>query len=1316
MNRFWSLLFDARVLAVLGLTALAAFLFLGARELEVALVWAGLLLGAALLIALVAWLVKRVRAHRAARRLQEAIEDDAEQATLTIRAEDRVPAEALRDRLLSAVRTIRSSRLGQLSGAAALYELPWYMVIGNPAAGKSSAVIKSGLNFPLAADGSRLEAAVVQGIGGTRNCDWFMTSEGILLDTAGRYAVHEEDHAEWLGFLGLLKKHRPLAPINGIVVAVSVAELMQGKPEGAIQLAKRLRQRVQELTEKLEVFAPLYLVFTKADLIAGFVEFFEDFDRAERDRVWGATLPFVPEAGGGAGGAAGGTNDGAGRIDAVTAFDRHFDELRDGLKEIALARMSLQRGEALPTGLLTFPLEFDAAKPALRAFVATLFEDNPYQFRPVFRGFYFTSAVQEGSASSRASDEVARRFALGARRERTTARVVAANGFFLKDLFQRVIFADRHLVQQYASRSRQRLRLAAFAVAVGVLAIALAGWSWAWLGNRQLLQDVQADLAQAQRLQEGRVDLGARLEALELLQYRIEQLAGWQDKRPFGLGFGLYQGEAIERKLRDEYFAGLRQVLLQPVARAIEGYLGEVNSHAEQLQPLTRPPESGARVLTTALTGTPAAATGAVSAAAASTAPAPLSRYADASPTDVEDAYSALKTYLMLAERQRMEPGHLKDQIARFWRGWLEQQRGSQPADVYKRRAEGLISFAMAQLQDPAFPTLDNNFTLVDATRANLRRVMRGMPARERVYAEVKARASTRFAQVTVANIVGEAGRGVIAGSAVVSGTFTREAWDGYIEKAFKDAANGELQSTDWVLQTAARDDLTLEGSPDHIRKSLTELYKTEYVREWQRFLQGIAVAEFPNFGVAVQQMNRLGDPAASPIRQVLTTLNDQTSWDNPTVLNERLGQVQRGFVEWFRQSILRMAPSRVDVRVDVAGPDGAVPMGPIGREFAALHKLMTPRDPGATPLLGEYLKSLGAIRTRFNEMATQGDPGPAARKLMAATLEGGQSEFAGAVRLVEEQMLAGMSDSARAALRPLLLRPLMQAFAVLRPPAETELNRAWAAQVHEPFQRTLAGKYPFDAQSKVEAVPQEIGKLFGPGGAVAKFADESLGPLVLRRGDSMVARTWLDMGVRLKPEFSAQFAGWVAPLEGAAGGGSGGAATAAAPAGPAQTSFQVLPQGAPALSEYTVEIDGQVLRYRNGAAVWTPFVWPNAAGTPGARITGVTVEGRSVELLNVPGRFGLQRMFETAERRKLPDGAHELSWSQGPVAVTLHLRVISQPGASAAAATAAPATANGGLRGLKLPALIAGGDDALPAAVPVALAASAAGRAKVWP
>jgi type VI secretion system protein ImpL len=1296
MNRFWYFLTDRRVLAVVGLLALAAFLFLGARELQLALKWAVALLLLALLAAAVAWAVRRFMIRREARALQQALEQDAEQATLSVRAQDRGQTQALRERMLEAIQTIRSSRLGELTGGAALYELPWYLVIGNPAAGKSTAITQSGLNFPLAA-GARGDALAVQGIGGTRNCDWFFTGDGILIDTAGRYSVHEEDRQEWLGFLGLLKKHRPKAPINGLLVCVSVAELTQGRPDAAIALAKRLRQRVQEITERLEVHAPLYLVFTKADLINGFNEFFEDFDRGERERIWGATLPY----------------DIDGKPDASAQFARHFDELRDGLREITLARMSLRRGQALPTGVLSFPLEFAAIQPALAGFVATLFEDNPYQFQPVFRGFYFTSALQEGTVQDRAGEQVAQRFGLAAARARGVGDLaLAGSGMFLKGLFHQVVFADRRLVRQFASRGKQRARTVVFGAAVLTLAVALSGWTWTYLGNRQLVQDVRADLEKAVKLQAERPDLAGRLQAMRVLQDRIEQMRAWRDDRPFGLGLGLYQGDTVLRKLELEYFAGLRQLMIEPVAQAIEGFLGEAQAQAGHWGP---PGQSGQPGPLGKSVSVPAAAQAAASAPGGGPALAEAikppgaadvarpgqsrSRYVEASPTDPEEVYNALKTYLMLAERQRLEGPHLKDQLTRYWRSWLEAQRGSLPVEQMKREAESMISFVMQSLDAPAFPTVDNNLALVDNTRSLLKTVMQGKPAIERVYAVLRARAATRFAQVTVAGVVGEQGKLTVAGSQVVGGAYTRRAWDEYLDDAFKDASLGELQSNDWVLGTRSRDDASLSGSPGQIRQALTELYKTEYTREWRQFLQGIAVTAFGDFDTAVQHMNLLGDADQSPIRKLLATVHDETSWDNPTALNDRLARAGTGVVDWFKRTVLGRAPSGLGAQVNVNGPRLGLTMGPVGREFAGLHRLMVPREGSTGAPIDEYLKTLAAVRSRFHQIKNQGETGPAARKLMAATLEGSGSELVDAVRLVDEQMLAGQTDSLRSALRPLLVRPLQQSFAVLVAPTEQELNRTWAAQVLEPFRSTLSHRFPFDLQSRVEAVPQEIAKVFGPEGAVARFANESMGPLVNRRGDALAARTWLDLGLRLRPDFTAGYARWVAPLEGAAAAGGGAAAS-----GP-QTSFQILPQGAPGLLEYTVDIDGQVLRYRNTAPVWTPFVWPHAGGQPGARITGQTVEGRTVELLNVPGRFGLQRMLESAQRHKRADGSYDLSWSQGGATVTLQLRIISQSGGEAGGggSGAAAVAQTGSLRGLQLPGQVAG-----VAATAVTAAASA--------
>jgi type VI secretion system protein ImpL len=45
------------------------------------------------------------------------------------------------------------------------------------------------------------------------------------------------------------------------------------------------------LHEHFGIRFPIYVLFTKADLIAGFIEFFNDLGQEERAQVWGMTLP-----------------------------------------------------------------------------------------------------------------------------------------------------------------------------------------------------------------------------------------------------------------------------------------------------------------------------------------------------------------------------------------------------------------------------------------------------------------------------------------------------------------------------------------------------------------------------------------------------------------------------------------------------------------------------------------------------------------------------------------------------------------------------------------------------------------------------------------------------------------------------------------------------------------------------------------------------------------------------------------------------------------------------------------------------------------
>jgi type VI secretion system protein ImpL len=1231
MARLWQFLTDSRVLVVIGVAALAAFLFLGADTLQVAAIWA-VIAGLGLLAAWgVFWLIRRQLRKRAAARLGASIAPDTGDEAGQGPGKSEVGV--LRKGMLEAITTIKSSKLGLTRGAAALYELPWYMIIGNPAAGKSSAIARSGLTFPI--PGSK----AVQGVGGTRNCDWFFTTDGILLDTAGRYSVQETDRAEWFSFLDLLKRHRSRAPINGIIIAVSVAELAAGPASASMDLAKSLRTRVQELTERLGVYAPVYVVFTKADLVAGFSDFFHDTERGERDRVWGATLRY---------------NRRSTPQDVLAFFDHHFDELHDGLKEMSLASMAGNRSAKMRPGVFTFPLEFASIKSPLRAFLSTMFEENTFQFKPVFRGFYFTSALQEGAVQDLSSRRVASRFDLQLQ-EQKPGEAEEQSGYFLLDLFREVIFADKDLVKRYTSPTSARLKYGAFFAATALLGCALGGWSWSYMGNRQLVANVRADLDKVTKLQDKRIDLQARLEALDILQDRINQLEKYRADQPWALSFGLYQGDQLDRKLRDEYFAGVREVMVQPVTAALENMLAEVNANAGSLDP---------------------------NAHAAPPAAKPGQPYQDVSPTNVADAYNALKTYLMLGDKTRAEPGHLNDQLTRYWRGWLEANRGAMPKEQMIRSAERLLTFHLAQIGDQAWPQVTLKLSLLDSVRENLRHVVRGTPARERVYADIKTRAATRFPAMTVARIVGDQDQALIAGSYAVSGAFTRDAWDRFVQGAIREAANRELQSTDWVLKTEARDDLTLEGSPEQIQKTLVDLYKADYAKEWMKFVQGVTIADLNGFDASVQAMNRLGDPQASPIAKLLKAIWLETSWDNPLASRAERGAVEKGLVAWFKEVVLRRVPGDARPLADAVDPlraGGAAPaMGPIGREFAGVARLVGVKEREAS-LMSGYLEALSRLRTRLNQLKNQGDPGPGAKQFMQQTLEGSGSELADALKYVDEQMLTGMSDAQKQALRPLLVRPLVQTFSMIVLPSESEINKTWQVQVVEPFQKTLAAKYPFAPGSKIEATNAEIGQFFGPDGVVAKFVNTSMGPLVVRRGDMLSSRTWADIGITLAPQAVAGFPGWVAPLS------SNGVAASAGP----QKVFQVQPLPAPGVTEYTIEIDGQQLRYRNTPPAWTNMVHPGPQGAVGARISAVTFDGRTVELFNEPGQFGLQKMIEAATRKRKDGGVFELRWGAGNVAVSVDLKIIS----SAESNGSGDAAGQGGkgFVGLRLPEAIVG-------------------------
>jgi type VI secretion system protein ImpL len=494
------------------------------------------------------WLLfKSIRANQNAASLERSIKMQAEDQKQSLRPEKKGEIEELERELLAAIESLKSSKLGRgRSGRAALYSLPWYMFIGPPAAGKTTAIINSGLEFTFGSD--------IKGVGGTRNCDWFFSNSAILLDTAGRYITEDEDREEWLAFLDILKKHRKRSPINGVIIGISIADLLKASPDDLEWHARNVRRRIDELIQRLRVRFPVYLVITKLDLIQGFVEIFENLSRTEREQIWGCTLS--PEE--------------VRSPRPREVFEQEFDLLVKTLDDFRLKRLSLASKPESRGRVYVFPLEFAGVKDLVGHFIGKLFQPSPYQDVPIFRGFYFTSGTQEGVPIDRVIQAIAKQFDLPS--EMVSEPEVQKKSYFIKKLFSDIIIPDRNLVSQTSRAATQRSRVRASVIFGSLICLGafIFGISQGYIRSENKLRSVRdiSLLVKDVNWESGASDA----ENLKLLESFRAKLADLEQKETHPT-LGMSRANMVLEAARQLYYRKLSPFIQYRFYQELEGRL-----------------------------------------------------------------------------------------------------------------------------------------------------------------------------------------------------------------------------------------------------------------------------------------------------------------------------------------------------------------------------------------------------------------------------------------------------------------------------------------------------------------------------------------------------------------------------------------------------------------------------------------------------------------------------------------------------------------------------------------------------------------------
>lgn len=852
----------------------------------------------------------------------------------------------LRQRLREAIASLKRTRFGGRWNRRYLYQLPWYLLIGAPGSGKTTALMNSGLRFPLADD---LGRAAMRDLGGTRNCDWWFTDDAVLIDTAGRYTTQDSrqavDGRVWTGFLDLLKEHRARQPINGALMAVSLSDLLVWNDADRAQHALTLKRRLQELRAHMGLRFPVYVLLTKADLVAGFNEFFETLGREERDQVWGMTLPM--DVG----------DDGE---PAIRFVGPEFDALVARLNRRLLDRVHQEPDLGRRSLDFLFPAQVALLRPALLDFLSLVFEPNRFEERPLLRGVYFTSGTQDGVPLDRLTGSFADSFGI----ERPTLPPFTGKGrsFFIGRLLRDVVFPEANLAGIDGPMVRRRRRVRRIIVGTAVTAsLALAGfWTVSNRGNNALLDATAAATAAAaaaigplntppfDMTRVNDTDFAAivpALNALRTLPWGWEERGSWP---PLELTGGLFQGGRIGRQAETLYVRALRTMLLSRVFLQLE----------EQVRrERTRP----------------------------------------------DFLYQALKVYLMLGGKGPLDKQLVVDWMALDWLTALPGPFLEDARNDLRTHLEALLEAKFAPI-----PVDERLIREARSTLAQYPLAERGFNAlrrQEELRRLPEWRLVDKAGPLSTLALYRPSGKTLSEG---IPGLYTYDAFHGPVLDAIPGVTRA-LVGEGWVLgqPTLGPDAVTIQN---RLQRDIIALYLNEYGRRWDALLGDVGIVPFRNLSHAADVLNALSGPDSPLKRWMTAVVRETTLVPGPqqpvagqpgaasgpgaAALNQA-NQAQRNLALGSQNlsALARIA----GVQVDQGGPP---PGQVINDRFQALRDYVKSEN-GQPSKLDETVKQLGDLYQQVARAANAPDQNSA----LLANLSGDRGQLVAAMKATAKNL-----------------------------------------------------------------------------------------------------------------------------------------------------------------------------------------------------------------------------------------------------------------------------------------------------------------------
>jgi type VI secretion system protein ImpL len=942
-----------------------------------------------------------------------------------------------------------------------MYERPWFLLCGTKKSGKSSLLKGSGLHFPVTYP-SEADGLMVSG---SEQTAFYFANEAVWIDTPGVF-MEEVAKDEWRALAASLGTERAVRPIDGLAMVVNAHEVMNTDERGIREIARQLRNRIDEVIALWGIEFPVYLIFNHADEIPGFREYFGDLTEKGQNQILGATIKM-------------GKQEKLPRM----IFAEEFGLLSRSLTDMRLDRLGQERNDASKRMVCRFVIHFEGMQEKLGALVTELFKPSNYVGRPIFRGFYFTSCREirgdAPSVPSAAEPNVSmtivnhplnpKRMAAPVARPAGAERKTVVSSAFVLPLFRKIMVRDKALVTTTRHRSRQELLVHYGIVAATIIVTAVLGL---WIGSAyrsstDMLTTTGRDMASVTG---EKTSLLQHYAALDVLRKNITDLQDY-DRKFFRFSWGFYRGKPVLAGLISSYVSRCRPLLIDPLVRYLEYSIsGSAQSFGE-------------------LSGDQYSA-----------------------------LYGSLKAYLSLSEAVAARPQDIDtaflrtaftDALTRALVSSMGQSRLPQSLETQLSDNIGLVLYLLKTRQ---FPLLQENQRLVADSRQRLQR----LPNAQTIYETVINRLAAEAPQRTLDEILGRQGEGIIKSDKSISMLFTQQGWDQFVADAINDASKNPF-SIDWVLG------ITKDQVPESMldtkkfKDDMTAAYVTDCTKEWLAFLQSLTIDPFGDLDRSSRLLQKL-TAARSELEVVLQTVADATVIKVTGAAEEAAGKAL-GAASQFKAT-KKMASDfekKADKAADAASSMGFGLQSPLDALNAAFDPLraFVRSTGGALSGYQGYCDKLRTLSTKCAAIQEQGE-----QSSISIFTGKDDDPLLGAWRFTQNE-LTGMPAELSTALQGILLAPVKLTGDAAAQVLTRTLNARWQEEIVKPFTNRFSGRYPFSSKGE-DASFTDVMDFFRPStGTFWGFYERVLAPYVVKTPTGWMVRSLGSVSLNFNPKLA---------------------------------------------------------------------------------------------------------------------------------------------------------------------------------------------------